>query len=122
MGEIISVKEAARIAGVDGDTIRNWCDTGKLEHHRTAGNHRKIDRDHLDAVIKPGLPRHTAKVDPLLLFKTWANVAEDLADWEPAETSLFHRLAEARTDARTVITVLTEFVEKIDEEQDRRYL
>jgi len=50
----LTVKEAARFAGVGPDTIRRWSDGGRVIAVRTAGGHRRVDADSLDQLIHHG--------------------------------------------------------------------
>jgi molybdopterin-binding protein len=38
-----STKQVAELLGVSVDTIRRWCDEGRLETTKTAGGHRAVD-------------------------------------------------------------------------------
>lgn len=51
MGKMISTKQAAKIAGVNIDTIRRWNFKGLIESVRTKGNHRRYDEDSLLAYM-----------------------------------------------------------------------
>jgi len=35
--------QVAELLGVSTDTVRRWCDDGKLQTRRTAGGHRSVD-------------------------------------------------------------------------------
>jgi len=35
--------QVAELLGVSGDTIRRWCDEGKLKTNRSGGGHRTVD-------------------------------------------------------------------------------
>lgn len=50
----LSVAEAAREAGVSGDTIRRWCDQGRLVSVRTAGGHRRVSAEGLGSLLRDG--------------------------------------------------------------------
>jgi excisionase family DNA binding protein len=45
---ILTVGEVARIADVTPETVRAWCDTGRLPHQRTPGGTRQRLVDELD--------------------------------------------------------------------------
>jgi len=45
MGRLISIGNAARLAGVTVDTLREWEKAGQIHAQRTAGGHRRYDTD-----------------------------------------------------------------------------
>lgn len=45
--EWVSLRKAADILGVHPATVRNWADKGELPTRRTAGGHRRFNRDDL---------------------------------------------------------------------------
>lgn len=45
--EWVSLRKAADILGVHPATVRNWADNGDLTSRRTAGGHRRFNRDDL---------------------------------------------------------------------------
>jgi len=49
-GEYLSVREAARIASVTGQTIRIWIHCGRLRGHK-AGRVHRVRRDELEALL-----------------------------------------------------------------------
>lgn len=55
MGRLISIGEAAKLAGVTVETLREWEKTGKVISQRTEGGHRRYD---IDQFIEP-MPRKT---------------------------------------------------------------
>jgi len=55
--EWLALGEAARILGVDPDTLRRWADAGKVEVFTTPGGHRRFPR----AAIAALLPRRRAR-------------------------------------------------------------
>lgn len=120
MGEQLTVTEAARFAGVDGDTVRRWCDSGRLAHMRTAGNHRRIDRDALEMLLSPGQPRRTATVDPLRRLATWAAVTDEWAGWAPGPNVGSQSLRSAEVDLRGLIRNLGYLLNEVEDELDRR--
>lgn len=55
-GEWLRLGDAARLLGVDPDTLRRWADSGKVEVFRTPGGHRRFPRAAIEALI-PAPPR-----------------------------------------------------------------
>jgi len=57
----LSLGPAARLVGVDPDTLRRWADAGRIDVFTTPGGHRRFDRRALERVRAS---RHT-RVQPL---------------------------------------------------------
>jgi excisionase family DNA binding protein len=57
----LSLGPAARLVGVDPDTLRRWADAGRIEAFTTPGGHRRFERRALERVRTA---RHT-RVQPL---------------------------------------------------------
>ena len=49
--EWVSLRRAADILGVHPATVRNWADSGKIRHRRTAGRHRRFHMDDLRGFV-----------------------------------------------------------------------
>lgn len=47
----LSLGPAARLLGVDPDTLRRWSDEGRIEAFTTPGGHRRFDRRELDRLL-----------------------------------------------------------------------
>lgn len=45
--DLLSIKEAAKFLNVSINTLRNWDNDGKVTAYRTAGNHRRYDKNEL---------------------------------------------------------------------------
>jgi excisionase family DNA binding protein len=58
--EILTLKEAADVARLSVDTIRNWVRSGALPHFRVLNRIRIYRRD-LDAILHAGSPRSGAQ-------------------------------------------------------------
>ena len=120
MGEKLPVREASRHAGVTTNTIRRWCDTGKLPHTRTAGGDRRIDIDDLDAIINPGTPRKHVDQNPATHIAGWAATSDEWAGWTPDQTTSTTKLEALAIDARAVIRNLQTICDEIGDELDFR--
>lgn len=57
----LSLGPAARLVGVDPDTLRRWADAGRIEAFTTPGGHRRFERGALERVRAS---RH-ARIQPL---------------------------------------------------------
>ena len=57
----LSLGPAARLLGVDPDTLRRWSDEGRIEAFTTPGGHRRFDRRELDRLLDA---RHPGSVSP----------------------------------------------------------
>jgi excisionase family DNA binding protein len=49
--------EAADLLGVTRDTIRRYVDQGLLEGIKTPGGQRRIDRQSIEAALRPDTPK-----------------------------------------------------------------
>ena len=91
---LVSIGEAARIAGVSSDTIRRWADTGRIPSTRTAGGHRRVPV----SAVKPDddeLQRLPAKrTAPHLIIPSVSHIAVDWADWTPPDRLTDEKLAD----------------------------
>jgi len=47
----LSLGPAARLLGVDPDTLRRWSDDGRVEVFTTAGGHRRFDRREIERLL-----------------------------------------------------------------------
>ena len=61
----LALGPAARLLGVDPDTLRRWADDGRVEAFTTPGGHRRFDRarDRAPPRGPPARPRRPARVD-----------------------------------------------------------
>jgi len=82
MSRLVNVTEAARVAGVSPDTIRRWCDAGRLPSLRTSGGHRRIDVELVEKLLADGpttsvnLTRDTR--DLAAVFEAWRYQVQDI--------------------------------------------
>ena len=60
----LSLGPAARMLGVDPDTLRRWADDGLVEAFVTPGGHRRFDRTEIDRLLDARHPG-TGTVPPL---------------------------------------------------------
>jgi excisionase family DNA binding protein len=58
----LSLGPAARLLGVDPDTLRRWADDGRVEAFTTAGGHRRFDRREIERLLEA---RHPGAGTPL---------------------------------------------------------
>lgn len=126
----LTVREAARLAGVDDDTIRRWTDKGRLVHRRTPGGHRRIAEADLVALLEPpdgaGARAATPAGTPDVAVEVWAEAAADWFDWSPPSHVSDDRLVEMRAAIQGysgtggLIGALTALVDVIDDELAER--
>ena len=58
----LSLGPAARLLGVDPDTLRRWSDDGRVEAFTTPGGHRRFDRREIERLLEA---RHPGTAAPL---------------------------------------------------------
>jgi len=81
----LTVREAARLAAVDDDTIRRWTDGHRIRHRRTPGGHRRIDRASLIAALEPPSQRTVANFrNPLDAVAALEMEADSWIGWQVA--------------------------------------
>ena len=78
----LTITEAARVAGVTPDTIRRWCDQGKLPAIRTGGGHRRVDEQGLYTMLSDG-PTAALSLSP-----TTKDIAAVIDNWRDQVESL----------------------------------
>ena len=49
--DLLPIGEAARVAGVSVETVRNWTRRGLLREERTPGGHRRIRRGDIERLL-----------------------------------------------------------------------
>jgi len=113
--EILSVSEAAQLLDVGVSTLKRWADSGTIESFRTAGGHRRFDRDAVErfrirrmeggpgpgwlALLKDEADLHVVASELLRArarLGSWWSVADELghvleelgARWERGEMSV----------------------------------
>jgi excisionase family DNA binding protein len=59
----LSLGPAARLLGVDPDTLRRWSDEGRVEAFTTPGGHRRFDRREIERLLEA---RHPSAAGPPL--------------------------------------------------------
>ena len=52
MDDLIPMREVARLAGVGPTAVKRWTDAGLLRCVRTAGGHRRFQRDEVEAFVR----------------------------------------------------------------------
>lgn len=61
----IRVKEAANMLGVTAQTVRNWCNEGKLEYTTSIAGQRVFDKEYLQRIINE---KNNIIVKPKILY------------------------------------------------------
>jgi excisionase family DNA binding protein len=115
----LSLGPAARLLGVDPDTLRRWADDGLVEAFTTPGGHRRFDRGEIDRLLEarhPGggtvAPLSSLGATPDRFSRIYqrsydaAGPDDDVRSAVPAD----HRQA-FRTDGRGLVTALVAFLD-----------
>jgi excisionase family DNA binding protein len=117
----LSLGPAARLLGVDPDTLRRWADEGRVEAFTTAGGHRRFDRREIDRLLEA---RHPGAATPLASLgatpdrlsrvyrRSYASASpeDDVRAFVPAA----HRAA-FRTDGRGLVASLVAYLDADDD-------
>lgn len=101
----LSLAPAARLLGVDPDTLRRWADDGRVEAFTTPGGHRRFDRRSIDRLIAGRRRGPTALATmgatPERLHRAYARTyATDRSTTDSADRDAFRR------DGRRLVTTL----------------
>lgn len=64
MSELLGPGEAAALLGISVDTVRRWCDAGRLAHTRGTGGRRLIDAADLARVLAETAPENPTAERP----------------------------------------------------------
>jgi len=119
----LSLAPAARLLGVDPDTLRRWADDGRIEAFITPGGHRRFHRRALDRLIaarrRGPTPLATMGATPERLSRAYARSyaaerattdAGELSTTDTAERDGFRR------DGRLLVAALLAHVDAPDAE------
>ena len=119
----LSLGPAARLLGVDPDTLRRWSDEGLVEAFTTPGGHRRFDRAEIDRLLAarhPGTgtlaPLAALGATPDRLSRIYqrsydsAGPDDDVRSAVPAD----HRAA-FRSDGRGLVAALVAYLDADDE-------
>ena len=66
MENFLSIGQAAKLCGVNANTLRLWANTGRIASSRSDGGHRRFRREDLVALIPPKPDRAVVLSDPSL--------------------------------------------------------
>ncbi len=64
MSEVLRPGEAASLLGLSVDTVRRWCDDGRLAHTREPNGRRLVDAADLARLLTESAPDHPAAARP----------------------------------------------------------
>jgi excisionase family DNA binding protein len=120
----LSLGPAARLLGVDPDTLRRWSDEGRVEAFTTPGGHRRFDRSEIERLLEVRHPG--AAIPPVSLLslgatpdrlsriyrRSYASAAPD--DDVRAVVPPAHREA-FRTDGRGLVASLVAYLDADDD-------
>ena len=115
----LSLGPAARILGVDADTLRRWADAGRIEAFTTPGGHRRFSRRSIDRLIAARRPALSTAPPPLgatteRLTAAYRRRAASQRRFR-VSASLDHGVREAlRADGRGLVDSLVRYLDASD--------
>ena len=118
----LALGPAARLLGVDPDTLRRWADDGRIEAFTTPGGHRRFDRRDIERLLEarhpgPGAPLASMGATPDRLSRAYrlSYAAAGPDDDVRAAVPAAHREA-FRTDGRGLVASLVAYLDAEDAE------
>ena len=118
----LALGPAARLLGVDPDTLRRWADEGRIEAFTTPGGHRRFDRRDIERLLAarhpgPGAPLASMGATPDRLSRAYRRsyAAAGPDDDVRAAVPAAHREA-FRTDGRGLVASLVAYLDAEDAE------
>lgn len=118
----LALGPAARLLGVDPDTLRRWADDGRIEAFTTPGGHRRFDRRDIERLLEarhpgPGAPLASMGATPDRLSRAYRRsyAAAGPDDDVRAAVPAAHREA-FRTDGRGLVASLVAYLDAEDAE------
>ncbi len=113
---LISPTVASELLGIHIQTLREWSDKGLIEHHRTAGKHRRYD---YDAIIAYG---RAQRLDLKNATAAINRLAVDIGDTTAAQVSPCVRFQFVRDNCACDINVSLELLGSLTAVEARRML
>lgn len=98
MEDWLSLREAARAAGVGSDTVRRWCDTNKVVSQRTPGGHRRVSAASLQAVLSGATVPAALTGPPTVVVPALVDAVDRWGSWRPTHTVSDDQLAQLRVE------------------------
>jgi excisionase family DNA binding protein len=116
----LALGPAARLLGVDPDTLRRWADDGRVEAFTTPGGHRRFDRRDIERLLEarhpgPGAPLAAMGATPDRLSRAYRRsyAAAGPEDDVRAAVPAAHREA-FRADGRGLVASLVAYLDAED--------
>ena len=107
---LLSLGPAARLVGVDPDTLRRWADAGRIDVFTTPGGHRRFERRALERVREtrgaPMLPLASLGATPERLSRAYRRSYGSRARAERLATGPADDRDAYRQDGRRLVEVL----------------
>jgi excisionase family DNA binding protein len=117
----LALGPAARLLGVDPDTLRRWADEGRIEAFTTPGGHRRFDRHDIERLLEarhpgPGAPLASMGATPDRMSRAYRRSYDSAGPDDDIRTAIpeAHRAA-FRADGRGLVSSLVAYLDADDD-------
>ncbi|MFL5750340.1 MAG: MerR family transcriptional regulator [Chloroflexota bacterium] len=117
----LSLGPAARMLGVDPDTLRRWADEGRIEAFTTPGGHRRFDRLDIERLCAarhpgPGTPLAAMGATPDRMSRAYRRSYDSAAPEDDVRAAVPAQHRDAfRADGRGLVASLVAYLDAEDD-------
>jgi excisionase family DNA binding protein len=118
----LALGPAARLLGVDPDTLRRWADEGRVEAFTTPGGHRRFDRREIERLLEvrhpgPGGPMAAMGATPDRLSRAYRRSYAAAGPDDAVRAAIPEMQREAfRVDGRGLVASLIAYLDAEDDD------